>query len=198
MLYIYASQNSVPLMVDPTTGKIISDAVFPTIALHHFGTVSGIFFILGLISAAYPSADGALTALTSVFCLDFLGLKEDTSKTEEEKTKIRQRVHIAFASVLFVVIIIFKLINDDAVINELFTWATYTYGPLLGLYAFGLFTKLQVKDKLVPIICIISPIICFFLNKYSMQIFNGYKIGFELIILNGLITFIGLWLIKRK
>ena len=198
LLYIYASQNSVPLMVDPTTGKIISDAVFPTIALHHFGTVSGIFFILGLISAAYPSADGALTALTSVFCLDFLGLKEDTSKTEEEKTKIRQRVHIAFASVLFVVIIIFKLINDDAVINELFTWATYTYGPLLGLYAFGLFTKLQVKDKLVPIICIISPIICFFLNKYSMQIFNGYKIGFELIILNGLITFIGLWLIKRK
>ena len=197
LLYIYANQNSIPLMID-AKGKIISDTVFPTIALHHFGTVSGIFFILGLISAAYPSADGALTALTSVFCLDFLGLKEDTSKTEEEKTKIRQKVHIIFASVLFVVIMLFKLINNDAVINELFTWAGYTYGPLLGLYAFGLFTKLQVKDKLVPIICIISPVICYTLNAFSKELFNGYKFGFEMIILNGLITFIGLWLIKRK
>ncbi len=197
LLYIYANQNSIPLMID-AKGKIISDTVFPTIALHHFGTVSGIFFILGLISAAYPSADGALTALTSVFCLDFLGLKEDTSKTEEEKTKIRQKVHIIFASVLFVVIMLFKLINNDAVINELFTWAGYTYGPLLGLYAFGLYTKLQVKDKLVPIICIISPVICYTLNAFSKELFNGYKFGFEMIILNGLITFIGLWLIKRK
>lgn len=197
LLYLYANQNSIPLMID-AKGKIISDTVFPTIALHHFGTVSGIFFILGLISAAYPSADGALTALTSVFCLDFLGLKENTSKTEAEKTKIRHRVHIAFASILFLVIIVFKLINNDAVINELFTWAGYTYGPLLGLYAFGLFTKLQVKDKLVPIICIISPIICYILNTFSKELFNGYKFGFEMIILNGSITFLGLWLIRRK
>lgn len=197
LLYIYAHQESVPLMMNEK-GKIISDNVFPTIALHHFGTVSGIFFILGLISAAYPSADGALTALTSVFCLDFLGLKEDTSKTEEEKTKIRHRVHIAFASILFVVIIIFKLINDDAVITELFTWAGYTYGPLLGLYAFGLFTKLQVNDKWVPLICILSPVICYTLNTFSKELFNGYKFGFEMIILNGLITFIGLWLIKKR
>ena len=197
LLYIYAHQESVPLMINEK-GKIISDNVFPTIALHHFGTVSGIFFILGLISAAYPSADGALTALTSVFCLDFLGLKEDTTKTEEEKTKIRHKVHIGFASILFVVIIVFKLINNDAVINELFTWAGYTYGPLLGLYAFGLFTKLQVKDKLVPLICILSPIICYTLNNFSKELFNGYKFGFEMIILNGTITFIGLWLIKKK
>lgn len=197
LLYIYANQESVPLMVD-AKGKIISDTVFPTIALHHFGTVSGIFFILGLISAAYPSADGALTALTSVFCLDFLGLKDDTTRTEEEKTKIRHKVHIAFASILFAVIIIFKLINNDAVINELFTWAGYTYGPLLGLYAFGLFTKLQVKDKWVPLICIISPVICYILNSFSKELFNGYKFGFEMIILNGAITFLGLWLIKRK
>jgi Na+/proline symporter len=197
LLYIYANQESVPLMVD-AKGKIISDTVFPTIALHHFGTVSGIFFILGLISAAYPSADGALTALTSVFCLDLLGLKEDTTKTEEEKTKIRHRVHIAFASILFIVIILFKIINNDAVINELFTWAGYTYGPLLGLYAFGLFTKLQVKDKLVPLICILSPVICYVLNTFSKELFSGYKFGFEMIILNGAITFLGLWLIKRK
>jgi Na+/proline symporter len=197
LLYIYSNQESIPLMVD-AKGKIISDTVFPTVALHHFGTLSGIFFILGLISAAYPSADGALTALTSVFCLDFLGLKEDGTKTEDEKTKIRHRVHIAFASILFVVIIIFKLINNDAVINELFTWAGYTYGPLLGLYAFGLFTKLQVKDKLIPLICVISPVICYSLNSFSKELLNGYKFGFEMIILNGLITFIGLWLIRRK
>lgn len=197
LLYIYANQDSIPLMVD-AKGKIISDTVFPSIALHHFGTLSGVFFILGLISAAYPSADGALTALTSVFCLDFLGLKEDETKTEEEKIKIRHRVHIAFATILFVVIIIFKLINNDAVINELFTWAGYTYGPLLGLYAFGLFTKLQVKDKFVPLICIISPVICYTLNNYSKELLNGYKFGFEMIILNGIITFFGLWLIRRK
>ena len=196
LLYIYSNQESIPLMVD-AKGKIISDTVFPTVALHHFGTLSGIFFILGLISAAYPSADGALTALTSVFCLDFLGLKDET-KTEDEKTKIRHRVHIAFASILFVVIIIFKLVNNDAVINELFTWAGYTYGPLLGLYAFGLFTKLQVKDKLVPLICVISPVICYTLNSFSKELLNGYKFGFEMIILNGLLTFFGLWLIKRK
>ncbi len=197
LLYIYAAEGSIPLMTG-ANGKVISDTVFPTIALHHFGTVSGIFFILGLISAAYPSADGALTALTSVFCLDFLGLKEDATKTEAEKTKIRHKVHIAFASILFLVIILFKLINNDAVINELFTWAGYTYGPLLGLYSFGLFTKLQVKDKFVPLICIASPVICYTLNSFSKELFSGYKFGFEMIILNGLITFIGLWLIKRK
>ncbi|MCX6297155.1 MAG: hypothetical protein NTX97_14075 [Bacteroidetes bacterium] len=184
-------------MID-AKGKIISDNVFPTIALHHFGTLSGIFFIIGLISAAYPSADGALTALTSVFCLDFLGLKEDDSKTELEKTKIRHKVHIAFASILFIVIVIFKLVNNDAVINNLFTWAGYTYGPLLGLYSFGLFTKFQVKDKLVPFVCISSPIICIVLSENSIQLFNGYKFGFEMIILNGFITFIGLWVVRRK
>jgi Na+/proline symporter len=197
LLYIYANQESVPLMID-AKGKIISDNVFPTIALHHFGTLSGIFFIIGLISAAYPSADGALTALTSVFCIDFLGLKDDTTKTEEEKKKIRHRVHIGFATLLFIVIVIFKLVNNDAVVNNLFTWAGYTYGPLLGLYAFGLFTKKQIKDKFVPLICIASPVICILINQFSKELFNGYKFGFEMIILNGLITFIGLWLIRKK
>lgn len=196
LLYIYASETSVPLLVD-ASGKIVSDNVFPNIALHHFGTVSAVFFIIGLISAAYPSADGALTALTSVFCLDFLGLKNDTTKTEDEKTKIRQRVHIAFATLLLLVIIIFKIVNNDAVINNLFTWAGYTYGPLLGLYAFGLFTKKTVQDKWVPLVCILSPIICVVLNEYSQQLFNGYKFGFEMIILNGAITFLGLFVISK-
>jgi len=197
LLYIYASDTSVPLLTD-ASGKIISDNVFPNIALHHFGTLSAIFFIIGLISAAYPSADGALTALTSVFCLDFLGLKTDETKTEVEKIKVRKRVHIGFASLLFLVIIIFKVVNNDAVINNLFTWAGYTYGPLLGLYSFGLFTKKQVYDKFVPIVCVVSPIICILLSEFSKQLFNGYIFGFEMIILNGMITYLGLSIIQKK
>lgn len=197
LLYIYANETSIPLLAD-AKGKIVSDNVFPNIALHHFGSVSAIFFIIGLISAAYPSADGALTALTSVFCLDFLGLKENNEKTEQEKIRIRQRVHISFAAILFLVIVIFKLVNNDAVINNLFTWAGYTYGPLLGLYSFGLFTKKGVYDRFVPLICILAPVICIFINEYSKELFNGYKFGFEMIILNGILTFAGLWIISKK
>ena len=195
LLYIYINESHIPLMLDPS-GKIISDNVFPTIALNHLGTLSAVFFIIGLISAAYPSADGALTALTSVFCIDFLGLKDDTSKSEERKTRIRHTVHLGFAAVLLLVIVIFKLINNDAVINNLFTWAGYTYGPLLGLYSFGLFTNKQVKDKFVPLICILSPVVCILLNDYSVALFNGYKFGFEMLIVNGTFTFIGLWMIR--
>jgi SSS family transporter len=197
LLYIYANETHVPLMTD-INGKIISDNVFPTIALHHFGTLSGVFFIVGLISAAYPSADGALTALTSVFCIDFLGLKENETKTEEQKIKIRHVVHFTFAGILLLVIVIFKLINNDAVINNLFTWAGYTYGPLLGLYTFGLFTKKQVHDKLVPIVCILSPIICVVLNDHSKELFDGYKFGFEMLIVNGFFTFVGLSVISKR
>lgn len=197
LLYIFATEASIPLLTD-VNGKIISDTVFPTIALGYLGTSSAIFFIIGLISAAYPSADGALTALTSVFCIDFLGLKENKTKSENEKIKIRHLVHISFAVILLVVIVIFKLINNDAVINNLFTWAGYTYGPLLGLYAFGLFTKKRVKDKWVPVICLISPVICILLNDHSMELFNGYKFGFEMLIVNGAITFIGLLGISER
>ncbi len=192
LLYIYVGESNIILQPD-ANGKIISDNVFPTIALNYLGIFSAIFFIIGLISAAYPSADGALTALTSVFCLDFLGLKENNQKSEKEKTRTRHTVHISFALLLLLVIVVFKLINNDAVINNLFTVAGYTYGPLLGLYSFGLFTKKAVKDKLVPVICLLSPAICYVLNEYSQQWFGGYKFGFELLIVNGAITFIGLW-----
>ena len=196
LLYIYAGEMNIVLPMKD--GKVISDNVFPTIALHSLGILSAIFFIIGLISAAYPSADGALTALTSVFCLDFLGLKENDQKTEKEKTRIRHIVHVSFAVLLLLVIVIFKLINNDAVINNLFTVAGYTYGPLLGLYAFGLFTKKPVKDRFVPLICVLSPALCYVLNEYSQKWFGGYKFGFELLIVNGLITFIGLWGLSTK
>ena len=147
--------------------KIVSDNVFPTVALDHLGTVSAIFFIIGLISAAFPSADGALTALTSVFCIDFLGLKDNELKSEEEKKKIRYRVHFTFAGILLLVIVIFKLINNDSVINNLFTWAGYTYGPLLGLFAFGILTQFKVKSQWIIPICVLSPIISWLLDTYS-------------------------------
>jgi Na+/proline symporter len=136
-----------------------------------------------------------MTALTSSFCIDFLGIKK-RNWTEEKQKKIRYTVHLCFAIVLLTVIVIFRIINDDAVISKLFTIAGYTYGPLLGLYAFGLFTKRALKDSLVPIVCILSPAICYFLNDHSMIWFNGYKFGFELLILNGLLTFLGLFFIS--
>ncbi|MES2593378.1 MAG: sodium:solute symporter [Bacteroidota bacterium] len=197
LLYIYVNESNIPLLLD-AKGKIISDNVFPTIALNYLGSFSAVFFIIGLISAAYPSADGALTALTSVFCLDFLGLKDDTSRTEKEKTKIRHTVHVSFAVLLLLLIVVFKLVNNDAVINKLFRIATYTYGPLLGLYSFGLFTKKAINDKWVPLICVLSPAICYILNEFSQVWFGGYKFGFELLIINGLVTFAGLLVISKK
>lgn len=191
LLYIYTSSKGIAI-----TGKT-SDDLFPTIALHHLGTFSAVFFIIGLISAAYPSADGALTALTSSFCIDFIGIRK-RNWTEDIQKKVRYFVHVSFAIVLLIVIVVFRIINDDAVINKLFTVAGYTYGPLLGLYAFGLFSKAAVNDKWVPVICLISPAVCYFLNENSEAWFNGYKFGFELLILNGLVTYVGLVLIRKK
>jgi len=187
LLYVYKDTMGIEF-----TGRT-SDDLFPTIALNYLGAFSAVFFIIGLISAAYPSADGALTALTSSFCIDFLGLKKK-SWSEEKKKNIRYIVHLSFAILLLAVIVVFRMINNDAVIGKLFTVAGYTYGPLLGLYAFGLFSNRKIKDSLAPVVCILSPIACYFLNEYSQQLFNGYKFGFELLIVNGAITYAGLWL----
>jgi len=190
-LYLFADYKGIAL-----PGR--SDDLFPMIAINHLGPVAGLVFIIGLISAAYPSADGALTSLTTSFCIDFLGLPKKEKLDEKQKEKIRYLVHIGFALVLLGVIILFRAINDRAVIDKLFTVAGYTYGPLLGLYSFGLFTRKPVNDKLVPIIAIISPFICYLLSNYSVLIFGGYKFGFELLIVNGFITFAGLLLVSRK
>jgi len=180
ILYIFAEQK----------GIIINkgDDLFPIIALKGgLGLGVGVFFILGLIAAAYSSADSALTSLTTAFCVDFLK-KDNTSKSINVKQ--RKYVHVGFSLVLIIAVLIFKYINDDSVIAALFRVAGYTYGPLLGLYSFGLFTKWKTKDNLVPIIAILSPIICYFLQLY-------FSFGFELLIVNGFITFIGLILIKK-
>ncbi|MFZ4564560.1 MAG: sodium:solute symporter, partial [Bacteroidales bacterium] len=190
-LYLFTSNRGIQLPVR-------TDDLFPMVAVNHLGPVAGLVFLIGLISAAYPSADGALTSLTTSFSIDFLGINKRTGLPENEKKRIRQWVHIAFALILLVVIVLFRAINDRAVIDKLFTVAGYTYGPLLGLFAFGLFTKYSVHDRWVPLIALLSPVICYFLSEYSVDIFRGYRFGFELLILNGFITFAGLVLLRRK
>lgn len=190
VLYIYSTTHGIEL---PTR----TDDLFPMIAIKYLGPLAGLVFIIGLISAAYPSADGALTSLTTSFSIDILGLNKRSDLTEDQKKRLRYKVHIAFALLLMVVIVLFRAINDRAVIDKLFTVAGYTYGPLLGMYAFGLFTRLQVKDKYVPWVAVSSPVLCFLLSEYSKVLLFGYVFGFELLIVNGLFTFIGLFLIRN-
>jgi Na+/proline symporter len=190
-LYLFTTQKGISL-----PGR--SDDLFPMIAINQLGPIAGIVFIIGLISAAYPSADGALTSLTTSFSIDFLGMNKNEKLSERQKQKRRYFVHAGFAGLLLLVIVVFRAINDRAVIDKLFTIAGYTYGPLLGLYAFGLFTRWKVKDKWVPLIAVISPVLCYFLSKYDQMLLNGYNFGFELLIINGIFMFIGLVLIRRK
>jgi len=189
-LLIYSNTNGISVAS--------TDELFPTIALNYLGPMAGVVFLIGLISAAFPSADGAMTSLTTSVSIDFLGLNRKDGMTEKKATMTRYGVHLAIALIFFISILIFSALNDEAVIDKLFTIAGYTYGPLLGLYSFGLFTKRMVKDSFTPFIAVLSPVICFFLSKYSVQLFNGYKFGFELLLLNGLITYIGLWMFSRK
>ncbi len=180
MLYIFAEQQGLSI------GK--ADDLFPIVALQgDLGMGVGVFFILGLIAAAYSSADSALTSLTTAFCVDFLNIE---NKPKNQKINQRKWVHLAFSLVLVFAILIFKAINDESVIAALFKVAGYTYGPLLGLYVFGLFTKWQVRDKIVPLIAVLSPVICYILQLYI-------PFGFELLMVNGAITFAGLYLLKR-
>ncbi|MDB5137836.1 MAG: sodium:solute symporter, partial [Mucilaginibacter sp.] len=143
----------------------------------------------------FATTDSALTALTTSFCVDFLGFNKSKDINSKAMVKTRHMVHIGFSGLMLLTIIIFNSINNDAVVSAIFTVASYTYGPLLGLYSFGLFvSNRQVNDKLVPFICVVSPAICYFLSMYSKTILGGYVFDNELIIINGLITFVGLWL----
>lgn len=189
LLYNYSELNGIAL---PER----SDDLFPLLAIHHFPAYAGIIFLLGMTAAAYSSADSALTSLTTSFCVDFL----DFGKRENESEKKKQRLwtHMGFSVLLFFVIIVFRLLNDDTVISAIFKVAGYTYGPLLGLFAFGIFTKYSIRDKYVPLIVIISPLISFYFD-YNLPIwFDGFKLGFTILILNGALTFFGLLLLKIK
>lgn len=212
-LYLFAKQNHI---------NIAGDDLFPTIALGgQLSAAISILFIIGLISALFPSADGALTALTSSFCIDILGLKRDTKITEQGAKKTRITVHLIFALLFFVCVMIFKLIDDKSIIDVILKLAGYTYGPLLGLFAFGILTKRTIDDHKVWALCLLAPLITLVLdminnadwfikkltlsgtfasklNALSATIFDGYKIGIELLVINGIITFILLYLRSKK
>lgn len=195
LLFMYAKQNGIAIPV--LNGTPRTDLLFPTIALNYSTPLIGVLFFLGLLASTYASADSALTSLTTAFCIDFLGFQK--KETQEEKTHTtRTLVHLGFSVLLFFIIIIFYVINDSSVIEAIYKAAGYTYGPLLGLFAFGFLTKKKIRDHLAPYICIASPILTYIINQNSEAWFNGYKFDFELLILNGLITFIGLWAISTN
>ena len=192
MLIIYSIHNGIDIAAMKT------DRIFSTVAFDYLPPIGGIIFVIGLISAGYSSADGTLTALTTVLCVDFIGL-EKMNKSEKEKIKIRTGIHILMGLLFLLVILVFSRYHNDALIRILFQVASFTYGPLLGLYAFGLFTKRTLKaDRFVPLFACLSPLICLFLHKFSEQLFGGYVFGFELLLVNGLIMFCFLWGGSRK
>jgi Na+/proline symporter len=199
LLYLYATKNGIEVPTELVNGKSITrtDYLFPEIAFNHFSLVPAVVFLLGLTAATFATTDSALTALTTSFCIDFLGME----KKQETKATIKTRhlVHLAFSFILFLVIILFKSINDQSVVTMIFVLASYTYGPLLGLFSFGLLVKNKdVKDKFVPYICFLSPLATFLISKNSTVLFGNYVFDNELIIVNGLITFIGLLIISKR
>ena len=219
LLYLFAMQNGAEYsqLIEVVNGKetvtnlfgfkdvagnvknIMGDDLFPALSLqNYFPMFISVIFIIGLTSALFPSADGALTAVTSSYCVDLLNLNEDNTKTEKQKKTLRIRVHLIFTVIFFLLIMIFKWIDDKSIVYLIMEVAGYTYGPLLGLFAFGIFTKHQISKKYsILTVTILAPIVTYLIN-YLVTNFTDYKIGVELIILNGLLTFFGLWLVKDK
>ena len=199
LLYIYADKNGIAIPVDLITNKPRTDLLFPEIALNHLSTIPAIIFLLGIIAATFATTDSALTALTTSFCVDFLGMDKAENISKQNVVRKRHFVHLSFFALIFIVILIFNSINDSSVVGMIFKVASYTYGPLLGLYAFGLFQKSKkVNDKLVPIICLLSPLLTYLINESSKIMFSGYVFDNELIIVNGLFTYVGLYLTSSK
>ena len=187
LLYIYAESKGLTL-----PGK--ADDVYPFLALNHFSAFLGIVFILGIIAITYASADSALAALTTSFCVDFLNFGE---KSEHERIRLRYYTHAGVSVVMVLVVVAFDLLDSPSVISTMFTVAGYTYGPLLGLYAFGLYTKRNIRDRFVPLICLVAPVLTYIISYNSIDWFWGYQFGFEVLILNGFLTFTGLMAISK-
>lgn len=186
LLYLYAEKHGI---------TAVKDELFPTVATQGgLPLIVGILFIIGLVAAAYNAAGSALTALTTSFTIDILHAKD---RAEEALKALRKKVHIILTIVMGLVIIVFGIFNNTSVIDAVYKLASYTYGPILGLFTFGIFTKLQVRDKLLPIVAIIAPVICFILDKNSVAWFGGYKFSYELLIMNAAFTFIGMLLISK-
>lgn len=199
LLYMYADANGISIPTDLASGKPRTDLLFPEIAFNHLALIPGIIFLLGLTAATFATTDSALTALTTSFCVDFLGMDKKQDGDQKKMVQTRHLVHIGFSLLMFLVILVIYLINSDAVVSLIFTVAAFTYGPLLGLYSFGLFVKSRTAEGyMVPVVCVAAPVVCFILKTYSTELFGTYQFAEELIILNGGLTFIGLWAISKK
>ena len=187
LLYVFAQREGIAIPAR-------TDDLYPLLALNHLGLVVAITFLLGITAATYASADSALTALTTSFCVDFMNVEK---RPEVERSRIKHIVHIGFSLLFYVVILIFRQVNSKEVITAVFDIAGYTYGPLLGLYAFGMFNKRPVTDRAVPFICLASPVLTYIVNENSAAWFGGYQFGFERLLLNGLFTYAGLWAVSK-
>ena len=206
LLYLFAIQNGATYGdgvfgfkgADGQINNIMGDDLFPALSLGHFPIAISVIFIIGLISALFPSADGALTAVTSSYCVDLLGLNEDQQKTEKQKKRLRMKVHLTFTVVFFALIMVFKAINEKSIVYLIMEIAGYTYGPLLGLFAFGILTKYTIVKKYsILAVTLLAPVLTYLINLYVTNN-TDYRIGVELIILNGFLTFVGLWLVRTK
>jgi Na+/proline symporter len=188
LLLVYAQQKGIDL-----TG-LKSDQIYPILALNHLGIVAAACFVIGLVASGYSSADGTLTSLTTTFCFDILDMNNRTT-SEKQRILIRRAVHILMSLLFLGVILIFTNYHDDALIRILLIVAGYTYGPLLGLFAFGMFSKREIKTGwVIPVLAVLVPVGVFFLSKYSVELFWGYKFGFEWLVVNGGLVFLGLML----
>jgi Na+/proline symporter len=190
LLFLYAKQNN---------WEFAPDDVFPSIVQLHLSKGIFLIFIIGLISALFPSVDGAITALTSSFCIDILGFERNSNRNEKEKTKLRKIIHLSFATIFIILVFIFKAVDSKTIVDLIFLIAGYTYGPLLGLFSFGILTKRNLKKNIVPVVCIAAPLICYLLEMNSTNLFGQYyKIGYEMLIINGSITFLLLYIFSYK
>jgi Na+/proline symporter len=191
------------MLADPAnpaqTMNVIGDKMFPSIAMNFLPPAISIMFIIALISALFPSADGALTALTSSFCIDILGLKNRNDLDEKAKKRKRLTVHFTFAIVFLLCILVFHIINNNSIVDLILELAGYTYGPLLGLFAFGILTKRQLPESwVITAIALIAPVLCFFISRNAAGWFGGFQIGIELLLVNGLLTYLGLLMISKR
>jgi Na+/proline symporter len=198
LLYLYAERNGISVPTDLVAGKPRTDLLFPEIAFNHLTLIPAIVFLLGLTAATFATTDSALTALTTSFCVDFLGMDKAENANKPNVIRTRHTVHIGFSLLMFLVILIIYLVNSESVVSLIFKVAAYTYGPLLGLYSFGLFMKTKtVTDRLVPIICLMAPTITFIISLNSKFLFGDYEFAEELILVNAGLTFIGLLIISK-
>jgi Na+/proline symporter len=197
MLYQFASVKGISLPLNEI-GQIKTDGVFPYLALNHLGGLAALVFIIGLTAATFNSADSVLTTLTTSFYHDFWNKNAIAGMNEKARVTLRKRIHISFAIILLFVILLFDALNSKAIIDSVLTLATYTYGPLLGLFSFGLISTKKVLDKAIPYIAVIAPLICYFLDTNSEQFLNGYKFGYELLLMNAIFTMLGMFIFSKK